>query len=65
MSETQFIQSVAKTLGDEFFLSDMIYQEDLAVMQDNLARLIAQHANEGSRLAMRFADCCPLTFRME
>jgi len=62
MPETQFVQAIAKILGDEFFLSDMIWQEELTVMQDDLATLIARQANAGNRLAMRMADCCPITF---
>lgn len=62
MSDTQLIQTIGKILSDQFFLSDMIWQEDLFKMQDQLAELITSQANAGSRLAMRFADTCPKTF---
>ena len=65
MSDTPLIQTIGKILSDEFFLSDMIWQQELLKKQDQLAPLITSQANAGSRLAMRFADTCPLTFQKQ
>ena len=59
----EFITNFTEILGgDNFFLSDLIDQEDLFSMQDQLAKLIADYANNGSSTANQMAKLLPNTF---
>lgn len=61
----EFITKFTEILGDDFFLSDMIHQEELFEKQDALAKLLCEYANEGSSIANRMVNLLPNTFREE
>ena len=62
----EFIDKFIDILGgDNFLLCDMIDQEELTDIQDGLAQLIAENANEGLGLAKFIADKCPNCFIAE
>ena len=61
----EFITKFTELLGDDFFLSDMIHQEELFEKQDALAKLLCDYANEGSSMANRMVNLLPNTFRQE
>jgi hypothetical protein len=62
----EFIDKFIDILGgDNFLLCDMIDQEELVDIQDGLANLIAEYANEGLGLAKFIADKCPNCFKTE
>lgn len=66
MTNAQFIAELCKILGnDNFFLSDMIWQEELFEMQDSLAKLIAEQANAGLGLASYMVAQFPNVFETE
>lgn len=62
MTNKQFVEQVASILGDDFFLSDMIWQEELFEKQDKLANLIAKASNKGNALARYMVTKLPETF---
>ena len=64
-TNTEFITKFTELLGDDFFLSDMIHQEELFEKQDALAKLLCDYANEGSSMANRMVNLLPNTFRQE
>jgi hypothetical protein len=57
---TRFVEILG---GDNFLLCDQINQEDLFEMQDAIAHLIADNANEGLGLAKHIASLCPTSFQ--
>ena len=59
----QFIIKLAKALGDDFFLSDMICQEELFVKQEEVASIICEYSNKGCTIALAMAENLPLTFQ--
>jgi len=59
-----FITKMAKILGDNFFLCDMIHQDELFEMQDKLAKLICEYANKDLPNAKYFVKECPQTFKV-
>ena len=59
---TRFVEILG---GDDFLLCDMIGQDELFEMQDGIANLIADNANEGLGLAKHIASLCPTTFITE
>ena len=61
----EFITKFTEILGDDFFLSDMIHQEELFEKQDAIAKLLCEYANEGSSIANRMVNLLPNTFRQE
>lgn len=61
----EFITKFTEILGDDFFLSDMIHQEELFEKQDAMAKLLCEYANEGSSIANRMVNLLPNTFRQE
>jgi hypothetical protein len=61
----EFITKFTEILGDDFFLSDMIDQDELLVLQEALATLLCNYANDGSSLANHMVKCLPNTFRQE
>ena len=61
----EFITKFNELLGDDFFLSDMIHQEELFEKQDAIAKLLCDYANNGSSLANNMVKCLPNTFRQE
>ena len=59
----EFITKFVEILGgDNFLLCDQIGQDELFEMQDAIAHLIADNANEGLGLARHIASLCPITF---
>ena len=64
-TNTEFITKFTELLGDDFFLSDMIHQEELFEKQDAMAKLLCEYANEGSSIANRMVNLLPNTFREE
>lgn len=64
-TNTEFITKFTELLGDDFFLSDMIHQEELFEKQDAIAKLLCEYANEGSSIANRMVNLLPNTFREE
>ena len=62
----EFIEEFIKILGgDNFFLCDMIDQEELFTMQDQLGQLIVNHANNGTSVARHLVPLLPRTFKVE
>ena len=57
---TRFVEILG---GDNFLLCDQINQDDLFEMQDAIAHLIADNANEGLGLAKHIASLCPTSFQ--
>lgn len=62
MTNKQFVEKVAEILGDQFFLCDMIWQEELFEMQDKLGNLICDASNGGNQLAKYMVNKLPETF---
>ena len=61
-----FIEEFIEILGgDNFFLCDLINQDDLFTMQDKLGKLIADHANNGTSVARHLVPLLPRTFNVE
>ena len=61
-----FIEEFIEILGgDNFFLCDLIDQEQLFTMQDQLGQLIANHANDGTSVARHLVPLLPRTFKVE
>ncbi len=52
-------------MGEGFFLRDQWCQDELFEMQDSIARLIANNANEGLGLAKYMVNKFPSTFQTE
>jgi|TARA_B110000967_G_scaffold7686_1_gene7736 hypothetical protein len=62
----QFIDELCELMGgDRFFLCDQYDQDDLFEMQDSIAKLIANNANEGLGLAKFMVGKFPSTFKTE
>jgi len=59
---TRFVEILG---GDNFLLCDRIDQDVLFKMQDGIANLIADNANEGLGLARHIASLCPTTFKTD
>jgi hypothetical protein len=59
----QFIDELCELMGDNFFLCDQYHQDDLFTMQDSIAKLIADNANEGLGLAKYMVSKFPSTFK--
>ena len=64
MKSSDFITQFCAILKDDFFLCDMIYQEELFDMQDQIANLICQGANDGLPIAKQMAKQFPRTFNI-
>lgn len=62
MTNTLFITKIAQVLGEDFMLSDTLDQEELFNKQDTLARIIADAANDGNKLAEIFVEQWPRCF---
>jgi hypothetical protein len=63
---TEFVAEFIEILGgDDFFLCDLVDQDDLYKMQNDLANLIAESANSGTSIAKFIADLLPQTFQTE
>jgi len=61
-----FITKLCELMGnDRFFLCDQYCQDDLFEMQDNIAKYIAEQANEGLGLAKYMVSQFPSTFTTE
>jgi hypothetical protein len=61
-----FIDELCELMGgDRFFLCDQYCQDDLFEMQDKIANLIANNANEGLGLAKFMVGKFPSTFKTE
>jgi hypothetical protein len=65
MTNGIFITKLTEILGDDFFLNDMIWQEELFEKQDKLAKLICDAANSGNYLADIMVKNLPNTFHTE
>jgi len=62
----EFIEEFIKILGgDNFFLCDLIDQDQLFTMQGELAQLICDHANNGTSVARHLVPLLPNTFKVE
>ena len=62
----EFIDQLCELMGgDRFFLCDQYCQDDLFEMQDNIANLIAENANDGLGLAKYIVNKFPSTFKTE
>ena len=64
-TNAEFIEKLADALGDNFFLCDMIWQDELHEMQSKIADLICDYANNGNRLARRMTLKLSETFNTE
>ena len=62
MKNSEFVTQLCKILGDDFFLCDMIYQEELFEKQEKLAQLICKGANDGLPMAKQMVKNFPQTF---
>jgi len=61
----EFIEEFIEILGgDNFFLCDLIDQEELFTMQGDLAQLICDHANNGTSVARHLVPLLPNTFKV-
>ena len=64
MTNKMFITELLEILGgDNFFLRDLIDQEELFTMQDSIALLIANSANKGVPIAKNMVDLLPNSFQ--
>ena len=62
----EFIDKLCKLMGgDNFFYCDRYDQEELFELQDSIAKLIANSANEGLGLAKYMVGKFPRTFQTE
>lgn len=61
----EFIDQLCELMGEGFFLRDQYCQDDLFEMQDNIANLIAENANDGLGLAKYMVNKFPSTFKTE
>jgi hypothetical protein len=62
----EFIEEFIEILGgDNFFLCDLLDQEELFTMQDRLAKLICDHANNGTSVARHLVPLLPKVFKVE
>jgi|TARA_B110000037_G_scaffold220428_1_gene288339 hypothetical protein len=62
----EFIDQLCELMGgDRFFLCDQYDQDDLFEMQDKIANLIAENANNGLGLAKYMVNKFPSTFKTE
>ena len=62
----EFIDQLCELMGgDRFFLCDQYDQDDLFEMQDSIANLIAENANNGVGLAKYMVNKFPSTFKTE
>jgi hypothetical protein len=62
----EFIDQLCELMGgDRFFLCDQYCQDDLFEMQDSIANLIAENANDGLGLAKYMVNKFPSTFKTE
>ncbi len=62
----QFIDELCELMGgDRFFLCDQYDQDDLFEMQDKIAKLIVNNANDGLGLAKYMVGKFPSTFKTE
>ena len=61
----EFIDQLCELMGEGFFLRDQYCQDDLFEMQDNIANLIAENANNGLGLAKYMVNKFPSTFKTE
>ena len=59
----EFIDQLCELMGEGFFLRDRYDQDDLFTMQDSIAKLIANSANEGLGLAKYMVGKFPSTFQ--
>ena len=59
----EFIDQLCELMGDNFFQCDQYDQDDLFTMQDSIAKLIANSANEGLGLAKYMVGKFPSTFQ--
>jgi|TARA_B110000285_G_scaffold228098_1_gene290507 hypothetical protein len=64
MTNQKFITEFVEILGgDNFFLCDLIDQDDLFAMQDGIALLIANYANKGVPIAKTMVSLLPNSFQ--
>ena len=61
----EFIDQLCELMGEGFFLRDQYCQDDLFEMQDSIANLIAENANNGLGLAKYMVNKFPSTFKTE
>mgnify|MGYP000644507945 len=62
----EFIDQLCELMGgDRFFLCDQYCQDDLFEMQDKIANLIVENANNGLGLAKYMVNKFPSTFKTE
>ena len=62
----EFIDELCELMGgDRFFLCDQYDQDDLFEMQDSIAKLIVNNANQGLGLAKYMVGKFPSTFKTE
>jgi hypothetical protein len=60
----EFIDELCELMGgDRFFLCDQYDQDDLFEMQDKIAKLIVNNANDGLGLAKYMVGKFPSTFQ--
>ena len=66
IKNVKFIDELCELMGgDRFFLCDQYDQDDLFEMQDNIAKLIVNNANDGLGLAKYMVNKFPSTFKTE
>ena len=62
----EFIEEFIEILGgDNFFLCDLIDQDQLFTMQGELAQQICDQANNGTSVARHLVPLLPNTFKVE
>ncbi len=63
MTQTKFIEQLCEIIGEDFFLCDMIWQEELFEKQDKLAQLICKGANSNLAIAKKMVKKFPRVFQ--
>jgi len=61
-TNTKLVKAIANTLGDNFFLCDMIDQEELHNLQSKLSTIICEYSNNENSLALAITKQLPKTF---
>lgn len=61
-TNTKLVKAIANTLGDNFFLCDMLDQEQLFELQGKLSTMICKYANNNNSLALAITKQLPKTF---
>ena len=65
MSNELFISKLADAIGEDFMLSDMLYQDELFAKQELISKILVDAANKNNELASLFIRRMPRCFHFE